>query len=144
MAVKELIQKYGSSLDAGIVAAYGISMNNNLPRGSEKLTIPEKEKINADSSKFYLSNYPNPFNPTTQIKYEIPEEGIVTLKVYDVLGREVAVLVNKKQYAGRYAVTFSATNGDSQMASGVYIYRLTVNSGKANNFTMSKKMILMR
>jgi len=87
-----------------------------------------------------LQNYPNPFNPTTQIKYQIPNEGFVTLKVYDILGREVATLVNQKQSIGRYEKTFDA----SRLAAGVYIYRLTVNSGLNGNFTSSKKMLLLK
>ena len=87
-----------------------------------------------------MQNYPNPFNPTTQIKYQIPNEGFVTLKVYDILGREVATLVNQKQSIGRYEKKFDA----SRLAAGVYIYRLTVNSGLNGNFTASKKMILMK
>ena len=97
---------------------------------------------------FYLSNYPNPFNPTTQIKYQIPEEGFVTLNVYDVLGRDVATLVNEKQSIGRYETTFSATGGassfSSRISSGVYVYRLTVLSGLNGNFTLSKKMLLLK
>jgi len=89
-------------------------------------------------------NYPNPFNPTTQIKYQIPKEGYVTLKVYDILGREVATLVNQKQSVGRYEATFSTTGVSSQISSGVYIYRLTVRSGLDGNFAASKKMILLK
>jgi hypothetical protein len=85
-------------------------------------------------------NYPNPFNPSTTIKYSIPnvESGhapTVLLKVYDILGREVATLVNKQQKAGNYEVTFNALN----LTSGVYFYRL-----KSGGFTQSKKMILLK
>jgi len=79
-------------------------------------------------------NYPNPFNPTTVIGYQIPRGVFVTLKVYDMLGREVATLVNEEKAAGEYQVNF-ATEG---LASGVYIYRMQV-----NNFIESKKMILL-
>ncbi len=91
--------------------------------------------------KFELSqNYPNPFNPTTTIKYSIPsntkgETSNVKLIVYDVLGREVAVLVNQKQNPGTYSVTFNANN----YASGIYFYRLTT-----GDFVSVKKMILMK
>ena len=85
-------------------------------------------------------NYPNPFNPTTQIKYQIPNEGFVTLKVYDILGRDVATLVKQKQSIGRYQSTFDA----SLLAAGVYIYRLTVHSGLNGNFSSSKKMLLLK
>ncbi len=87
-------------------------------------------------------NYPNPFNPTTKIKYSIPASqnpskgGTLTqLIVYDLLGRDVATLVNKVQQPGNYEVTF---NG-SGLASGVYFYRL-----KAGEFSDTKKLILMK
>jgi len=85
---------------------------------------------------FSLSqNYPNPFNPTTTIKYSIPEAGNVKLKVYDILGNEVATLVNEVKSPGNYAADFDA----SSFASGVYLYTI-----KANNFVQNKKMILVK
>ncbi len=80
-------------------------------------------------------NYPNPFNPLTNIKFEIPEDHQVTLKVFNTLGQEVATLVNGFQSAGSYSVPFDA----SQLSSGVYIYTL-----KAGNYTASKKLLLMK
>ncbi len=82
-----------------------------------------------------FQNYPNPFNPVTQISYALPEAGNVTLKVYDVLGREVVTLVDEFKEGGYYEATWDATN----IPSGVYFYKLTVSS-----FTSVKKMILMR
>jgi len=82
-----------------------------------------------------IDNYPNPFNPTTIIQYQIKESGFVSIKVYDYLGREVANLVNKQQSAGRYSITFDAT----QLASGVYFYTIDT-----NNFHKVKKMILTK
>ncbi|MBL1212733.1 MAG: T9SS C-terminal target domain-containing protein [Ignavibacteriae bacterium] len=80
-------------------------------------------------------NYPNPFNPTTTIKYQIPNAGNVSLKIYDVLGAELMTLVNTTQSEGRYEVKFDA----SQLSSGVYIYRI-----QANDYAASKKMILLK
>jgi hypothetical protein len=80
-------------------------------------------------------NYPNPFNPTTKINYDLPEAGNISLIVYDILGRRVKVLVNDNQQAGRYEVSFNASN----LASGVYIYQL-----RAEKFVSTKKMILLR
>ncbi|MDZ7623912.1 MAG: T9SS type A sorting domain-containing protein [Ignavibacteriaceae bacterium] len=89
-------------------------------------------------------NYPNPFNPITKIKYSIPQSpllggdgrgGLVTLKVYDILGREIATLVNEEKPAGEYEVEFNAAN----LPSGIYFYQL-----KAGQFTDTKKMVLIR
>jgi hypothetical protein len=80
-------------------------------------------------------NYPNPFNPTTEIKYHVSDFGLVTLKVYDILGREVATLVNERKPAGSYSVTFDG----SHLASGVYFYRL-----QAVDFVEVKKLVVLR
>jgi hypothetical protein len=80
-------------------------------------------------------NYPNPFNPSTTIKYSILEDGFVKLAVYNMLGEEIISLVNNVQKAGRYEVTFDASN----LASGVYLYRL-----EAQKFISIKKMILIK
>jgi hypothetical protein len=99
-------------------------------------------EVNIDSlSKFELSqNYPNPFNPTTTIKYAIPKsvnghQSLVRLSVYDVLGNEVATLVNKRQAPGNYSIKFDA----SKLSSGIYFYRL-----QNGSFVVTKKMILLR
>lgn len=80
-------------------------------------------------------NYPNPFNPATKIAYTIPSNGLVTLKLYNILGKEVATLVNEVKSAGKYDVTF---NGSS-LSSGVYFYRL-----ESGNFVDTKKMFLLK
>jgi hypothetical protein len=80
-------------------------------------------------------NYPNPFNPTTEIKFTLAKSGNVSLKVFDILGREVASLVNGTVEAGSHTINFNASN----LSSGVYLY--TIN---ADNFTMTKKMMLMK
>jgi hypothetical protein len=94
------------------------------------------EKINQLNYDFYLNqNYPNPFNPTTQISYSIKSQGRVTLKVYDMLGTEVASLVNERKEPGSYSVTFNA----SGLPSGIYVYKL-----QAGNYSATKKLILLR
>jgi hypothetical protein len=80
-------------------------------------------------------NYPNPFNPSTTVSYDLPVAGHVSLRVYDVLGREVATLANTDQSAGRYTATFDA----SFLTSGVYYYRFT-----ASDFTDVKKLVLVK
>jgi len=82
-----------------------------------------------------MQNYPNPFNPSTQIKYSIPKDGQVTLKVYNMLGQEVATLVNQQQQAGNYTVNFNA----SRLASGIYMYRI-----QSGSFSLTKKMTLLK
>ena len=113
-------------------------LNNFRPTG-----VDDRNENNL-ADKFELEqNYPNPFNPTTTISYVIPNVEtqnfaslqIVTLKVYDILGREVATLVNNKQTPGKYSVQFNA----SSLSSGVYFYTL-----QAGNFVQTRKMILMK
>ena len=87
------------------------------------------------TSLLLYQNYPNPFNPTTTISFQLPSAGHVTLKVFDVLGREVTTLVNEQKPAGSYKVKFDAIN----LSSGTYFYRL-----QTNDFTQTKKLILIR
>ena len=84
-------------------------------------------------------NYPNPFNPSTNITFSILNESFVTLLIYDILGKEVAQLVNKKLKTGSYNFSFDA----SKLSSGVYFYRLTAISG-AGKFIETQKMILLK
>jgi hypothetical protein len=80
-------------------------------------------------------NYPNPFNPATTISWQVPVSGWLTLKVYDILGKEVATIVNEYRQAGRYETKFNASN----IPSGIYFYRL-----QSGNFVQTKKMILLK
>ena len=90
-------------------------------------------------------NYPNPFNPTTIIKYQLAKPGFVTISIYNMLGMEIAKLVNVEKSAGSYEVEFSAigryTSGGnvSELSSGIYFYKI-----QTGNYTKTKKMILMR
>ena len=80
-------------------------------------------------------NYPNPFNPITTIRYELPQDGQVTIEVFDILGQRVVTLINEYQKADRYEVIFNSVN----LSSGVYIYGM-----KVNDFVTSKKMLLLK
>ncbi|MFZ0455236.1 MAG: T9SS type A sorting domain-containing protein [Ignavibacteriaceae bacterium] len=87
-------------------------------------------------------NYPNPFNPTTTIKYSIIKESFVTIKVYDILGKEITTLVNEKKPLGKYSVNFNASN----LPSGVYLYRMkAIPEGRqAGRFVSTKKFVLLK
>jgi len=98
------------------------------------LPVEEEENLIVDDFKLY-QNYPNPFNPTTTIKYQIPELRFVTLKVYDVLGNEIATLVNEERPAGSFEVEFDGIG----FSSGIYFYRI-----QAGLFSKTKKIILLK
>jgi hypothetical protein len=102
---------------------------NRSPLGiqNEPTVIPNNYSL--------FQNYPNPFNPVTQINYEIPKKGFVVLKVFDILGREVANLVNEEKQPGDYIVDFDGSN----FASGVYFYKLEL-----NEFTDVKRMVIIK
>lgn len=80
-------------------------------------------------------NYPNPFNPVTEIEYSLPEQGFVTLKIFDLLGKEIATLVNEVKKAGKYSATFNGEN----LSSGMYYYKL-----ESNGYSNTKKMMLIK
>ena len=86
-----------------------------------------------------FQNYPNPFNPSTTVNFVIPKSSFVNLKVYDVLGREVATLVNEEKPAGEYEVEFNPASGIRHLASGIYFYKL-----QTEDFVETKKMILLK
>jgi hypothetical protein len=98
------------------------------------------ERITPPNEFTLFQNYPNPFNPTTSIKYAVSSMQFVTLKVYDILGNEVATLVDEYKPADSYEVYFNGHSDEGQnLSSGVYFYQL-----KASSFTETKKMILLR
>ncbi|HEY9188500.1 MAG TPA: T9SS type A sorting domain-containing protein [Ignavibacteria bacterium] len=108
--------------------------------GSVKLTV--KGSLNSQLPTEYSieQNYPNPFNPSTKIKYAIPVDGLVKIKVFDMLGREIKTLVNEYQPAGYYTIEWDATNNmGRKVSSGVYFYQI-----ESNKFTKTIKMMLMK
>jgi len=96
--------------------------------------VEEEGEIIPLKFKLY-QNYPNPFNPTTTIEYQIPNQSFVILKIFDLLGREVATVVNEKKEAGTYSLQWNA----SSLASGIYLYRL-----QAGSYVDTKKLVLMK
>lgn len=124
--------------DAGAVISlqpgeYRLYTSQKIPKLSDLITsVQDKNTLPA---QYRLEqNYPNPFNPSTMISYQLPFNSQVTLKVYDILGREIATLVDERQSAGTYKIEFN-----KPLASGVYLYRI-----QAGNFIESKKMILLK
>lgn len=104
---------------------------------SQLITGVEEENF-SDNSDFELyQNYPNPFNPTTKIRYYLKENGFVTLKIYDLLGREVITLVDENQLQGDYEINFDARKYD--LSSGIYYYQL-----KSGSYILTRKMILLK
>lgn len=119
-------------------------MNVFVFGGSGAIKKQEKNivQIGETPTEFQLTqNYPNPFNPTTQINYQLPANGYVTLKVYDVLGREIATLVDEEKSSGFYSVQWDAHN----VSSGIYFYRIIAgNSNGQSSFTETKRMVVMK
>ncbi len=100
------------------------------------VTTGIKDQLSSLPKNYSLSqNYPNPFNPTTAIDYQLPKSGHVSLKVYDMLGNEIATLVNENKEAGSYTANFNAGN----ISSGVYFYTL-----QASGYTMTKKLVVLK
>jgi hypothetical protein len=104
--------------------------------GTGIVTKVEKPGNNIPGNFALSQNYPNPFNPSTIINYSLPKTGFVTLKVYDVLGKEIATLVNSEKSAGNYSVEFSP---GGRYSSGVYFYRM-----QSGSFVQTKKLMLLK
>ncbi|MAT38913.1 MAG: hypothetical protein CL946_04845, partial [Ectothiorhodospiraceae bacterium] len=99
----------------------------------------------APASVSLEQNYPNPFNPSTSISYTLTDESTVTLRVLDMLGREVSTLVNETQAAGSYSVVWEGTDASGQLLpSGTYLYRLDAVPANGDAFTSTKKMTLSK
>ena len=115
---------------------YKSSQGNNRELAEEPVLVPTEYSLS--------QNYPNPFNPATIIRYQLPDAGtrfLVSLKVYDMLGREVMTLINGMKEAGYYSTTFDA----SRLASGIYFARVIASPENGNKpFTKIVKMLLMK
>ncbi|MGE5681106.1 MAG: YCF48-related protein, partial [Bacillota bacterium] len=111
-----------------------VGNNGVIIKGTPEVTSAVGENNIAVCNFDLMQNYPNPFNPATTIKYTIPAEGKVSLKIYNVLGKEVAQLINQNQSAGQHSVSFNA----SELSSGVYFYQLTFGS----NVSVKKMMLV--
>ncbi len=114
---------------------------NGVVYGDTTLVSVEEGEQGVINNYALSQNYPNPFNPSTVINYQVADAGFISLKVYDILGKEVATLVDEEKSSGSYQVLFNAkeANNGKELSSGVYFYTL-----KAGNFVQTKKMILIR
>ena len=133
--------EFGMLLDSivpfdDVVARLKGCVINGIAYGDTSLVSGiEEKKITLNTDYILNQNYPNPFNPTTNIKFSIVDAGRYMLKVYNILGQEVATLMNDQLNPGNHIVTFDA----SKLASGIYIYQLS-----GNNINLVKKMLLMK
>jgi hypothetical protein len=120
----------------GLITLEGVQVFKDLNRIEVSSTPVSVEEQTPLSVEYVLhQNYPNPFNPSTVISYQLPVGGNATIKVYDLLGKDVATLINEEQSAGTYKVEFDA----NQLSSGIYFYQL-----KAGEYVNTKKMLLIK
>ncbi len=120
---------------ASVFSDFVSSAAIELHTGQEGYSIKGNPQITAPESYSLSQNYPNPFNPVTRINYALPKDGFATLKIFDVLGREIATIVNEVKTAGYYTVDFDA----SRLSSGIYFYRL-----QSGSFIDVKRMVLAK
>jgi len=106
-----------------------------IDENGDPVSVEDESNLNHPQDFNLFQNYPNPFNPSTTIEYSIPEASFVKLKVYDILGGEVASLVKENKPAGKHSVKFDASN----LPSGIYFYRIV-----SGNFSATKKLILIK
>jgi photosystem II stability/assembly factor-like uncharacterized protein len=139
--LKVIVNRLGYSGDSSMVTVTPTSNVDSVNFYLNRIYIGINPVGNNIPSDFKLyQNYPNPFNPTTNIKYQIPKNGFVSLKVYDLLGREIVTLVNEYQKAGTYETQFSINSiTNHQLSSGIYFYRLL-----SGDFVETKKMLMIK
>ena len=137
-----IVYEIGTNIDVGDgadVCADLITVNGSssgVGTFCNSAAVDVDELGNEIPAEFSLNqNYPNPFNPTTTIKYEIPKNSFVKIIVYDLLGREINILLNEEKNSGIYEINFDAKD----LSSGIYFYSI-----KAKEFYQSKKMILLK
>ena len=130
-----LVQQQNGDLGSGGWSLlWGCYVNGTRYGDTVLVSIDEKEPAQPTNFKLY-QNYPTPFNPVTNIVYQIKESGLVQIKVYNILGKEIITLANEEKSAGKYLVNFYTSN----LPSGVYFYTLRI-----NDYTANKKMIVLK
>ncbi len=133
--LKKIAIQLGCARESGTEYSGEILIDNIRMKYPIVTGIRTKDNIDTPSSYSLSQNYPNPFNPTTKIDYSLSNNNFVSIKVFDVLGREVASLVNSEQAKGTHSITFNASN----LSSGIYFYRI-----KAGEFELTKQMLLLK
>ena len=118
-------------------AAFFNSMDNCI----EACFLASNDVINQLPHAFNLyNNYPNPFNPVTTLRYDLPEDALVNITIYDIMGRIVRTLINSQQNAGFKSIQWNATNdAGSPLSAGLYLYKI-----QADNFVQTRKMVLLK
>ncbi len=128
-------------LNSGIHHIYAQNITNQGMLGGGVTTGVNESTTSVVPTELSLQqNYPNPFNPSTTIRYELTQQLLITIKIFNILGQEVATLVNEEKPAGVYEVEFNA----SQLSSGIYFYKLKAGSPTGQVFTQTKKMSLIK
>ena len=136
--IDSLIMKSGSADTAKDRLANALDQAEQMLNGV-KLPLPHSAPALPTKYNLY-QNYPNPFNPTTEIRFDLPENAPVELKIFNTLGQHVMTLINEVRQAGSYTVKWDGKNADGlPVSTGMYIYQL-----KASNFTDTKKMLMMK
>jgi len=117
---------------------YWTDYSNTVSVIIESLDLDEDSAMHLDYK--IHQNYPNPFNPTTQIKYDLPEDALVSINIYDLMGRSIKSLVNSQQTAGYRSIQWNATNNLGEpVSAGMYLYTI-----QAGEFRQTKKMVLLK
>lgn len=135
MYIPSIVEYYNTAGDLGALWVGGPSPYKLYWDGYGLITRVNNNQSEIPGKYALSQNYPNPFNPVTKIDFSIPKSGLVTVKIYDILGKEVEVLINKEYSAGNYTIDFDA----SKFSSGIYFYKLS-----SGSFSETKKMILIK
>ena len=137
--VRYKIQAIDIYQDSSVRSDFDMAIGLAITDGCTDCHEEEEDNINSqiDIPKEYMlySNYPNPFNPTTNIKFDLPKDVLVSIKIFDILGREVRTLVNDYKTAGSYTISFNGAD----LSSGIYYYKI-----KAGDFEQVRKMMLLK
>jgi len=135
-AVSYKVTAIDSSVKESIKSERGITEGYLDPCGASEERLSFEQQNNEQLKNYELyQNFPNPFNPVTKFQFDLPQDGIVTLKVYNTLGEELSAVLDEYKPRGKYTISFNGSN----LPSGVYYYKI-----KAGNFIQVKQMILIK